>query len=253
MTETTDPFDPENLRITKQEAVELQQQRRFKLPRIVASIRDMLNEWEDSDFGYDLDYDFFAQPQAITRPDGKVLYPVCCLTSAAHYAVFICTQAREIWLIDLRKMRPLIEYERPTYVRYVPAARHNGQPSARGYVLPCSLLEEVGHCFTDDRLMKGFQYILDGTNKSIRGVRTEKVARRLVERGFFPEPLRGEVREATREDNRGRGIDLFVNDIPIQIKLDGKGGRRGTGNLFFQTHTLSVQDSALWFEHDKPG
>lgn len=60
--------------------------------------------WTDADFGYDMDYDFFAERRDINRGDGKRLFSVPTINSGAFYSVHFCARAREIWAVDLRAL-----------------------------------------------------------------------------------------------------------------------------------------------------
>lgn len=209
-------------------------------------------KWADSDFGYDIDFDFFAERRNIERGDGRTLFSVPTLNSGAFYSVHFCIRACEIWAVDLRKLSSLVEYER-RYVTYVPSRRKQGLPTARGYCLPCDVVAEAGQHWTMPAKLA--QRLDAAKTKEDAGRVTEKAFDWLVnDQKFFPTIFVGTATRSTFTDDYRHGIDFWINgQIPVQVKLDGPGGRRGTGNLFFQTHTLPVSQAEEWHDANRGG
>lgn len=211
------------------------------------------DRWADTDFGYHVDYDFFYETQHIVRSDGATLYNVSVFNSGAQYSVHFCVESREIWAVNLAALRKVIEFEEK-FVRYAPSKKSAGLPTARGYVLPCSLIAEVGHCFRGAPA-KLFDRLSKAKNKSDLGILAEKAFVWLVnDKRFFPTIFVGEATRCSLAEDYYDGLDFWINrEIPVQVKVDGPGGTgtAGTGNLFFQTHTLPLRQCEQWYAFQK--
>jgi hypothetical protein len=209
----------------------------------------MLAEWRDEDFGYDREYDLFGDRRDIQRHDGAILYCVSELKWGARYTVHLCAKAREIWAIETKGLRGHIWEDEGWKVCYSPRGRNKGQPSARGYVIPCYRASEFGKCFVmPDPICRR---LLSAKTKEEAGNIAELAFAHLVDAKFFPAIFLPPARKSGVQDDICGGIDFWVGeDIPVQVKFDGPGGREGTGNLFFQTHTLPVRECKRWHEFE---
>jgi hypothetical protein len=207
-------------------------------------------KWTDADFGYDPDYDFFAQRKHIERSDGKTLYSVPTLQSKSIFSVHFCSDSEEVWVVDLHKMSMVFDFDKK-FVMYVPAKKGHGLPSARGYCVPCLHLTDFAKCKPMPASVS--TRIRREREKGSAGIVTEKLFEWLANtRGFFSEFFTGTAARASRDDDYKNGIDFWIGAIPVQVKIDAPGGTKKTGNLFFQTHTLSVADVAIWHNFNLP-
>lgn len=215
------------------------------------TVSEMLRrgQWSDVDFGYHRDYDFYCERRNIEAGDGRVLYCVSEFNSLAEYAVHFCVRAQEIWAVSLKSLRAEFEFGE-SLVSYVP--RKKPAPvTARGYLVPCGMLEEFGHCWSmPAEVIRAFAKASDKADSGKVGERAFEwlVNSQNFFRAIFPAP----TAKASRKDDRENGIDFWVAGKSVQVKVDGPGGRKGTGNLFFQTHTMSVRDCESWHNFAMP-
>ena len=206
----------------------------------------MLKEWSDEDFGYDRERDLYTSDdyRHIQRPDKVTLYCVPEFKWGALYTVHLCAKAKEVWTVSTSGLRSHIWNDEGWRVCYVPRERDKGQPTARGYLVPCSQVRNFGQRFD---MPGGVQRrLLAAKTKSEAGLTAERAFHWFVTTDFFRGLFVPPVEKSTEDEDKRRGIDFWAGDTPVQVKFDGPGGARGTGNLFFQTHTLSVGDCEKW-------
>jgi hypothetical protein len=213
-------------------------------------IDDMFKYWSDRDFNYDREYDLWAGLKHIDRHDGTRLYDVSECKHGAKYTVHFCACSREIWAVEIMGLMRFIDFDTDWEVSYVPRQRDKGLPTARGYLVPCTRVLKFGHKWDmPETLAKRF---LVAHNKSETGVVAERAFAWLVnEVHFFQTLFHAPAQRSRQRDDLYGGIDFWVlGNVPVQVKYDGPGGTRGTGKLFFQTHTLPLRRCADWHEYE---
>ena len=205
--------------------------------------------WTDQDLLYDIDFDLWDIPQKIIRPDGKILHPVSVFNSKAEFSVHFCTNARLIYVVDLQRLNKQVVLDRK-YVCYSPRRKLHGLVSARGLCVPCHIALEFGYRWQMPEFAA--HALLDCRDKRQCGLTAERLFKDLAHTGLFAPVLTAPVIKASREDDYKHGVDFYVSGgLGVQVKEDRRGGEGASGNLFFQTHTLSAYDAESWYAFNR--
>lgn len=209
-------------------------------------------KWTDADFQYDRNSDFEIEERVhIVRPDRRVLYDVSAIKHGARYSVHFCPKSEQIWVVDVTDFWVFVERTSDWQIRYSPADQSKGLPTARGYLVSCPRVREFGYAFSMPEVVA--HRLLNARTKTEAGALAEQFFLELVnEHRWFPAVLVAPARKSSQQDDISDGIDFWVGeDVPVQIKYESFGGDRpGSGNLFFQTHTLPLRQARDWHGYE---
>lgn len=157
-------------------------------------------------------------------------------TENYKYRIHVCPLVGKMYIISKKELGNITRYNNLKIV-YV---FQNGIKTSRGYLLPIPLYESsfVKIVSIPIKILKK-NYIKQNDREKMKGQKAESIVMDCFKKKF-------QITKTSKDENL-KGIDLFINRIPFQIKCDFTGGN-GEKILLYKNYLCKEPSGNLYIE-----